>query len=317
MEYNLESILDIIELSKTYEKGRKRKRERIKYNFDIEKLKDCIVPLKKLNALIGMDDIKKNIIDQILFYSQDLNTDEMMHICITGPPGVGKSTVGNILAELYCSMGFLKTDKFKVVDRSDLIGGYLGQTALKTKKVLKESLNGVLFLDEVYSLGSGKDDGDSYSKECIDTINQFISEHTENFIMIVAGYKEEVEKYFFNMNPGLRRRFPWRYEIKDYTPSNLKDIFVYQVRQNDWDFTDSFNFSELDSIFSQKDYFKNNGGDCLNLVSKAKICHSKRVFGKKSYIKRFLNNEDVQNAFELVKKQQGPKIDNIPFGMYL
>ena len=83
------------------------------------------------------------------------------------------------------------------------------------------------------------------------------------------------------------------------------------------DVVDSFDFSALESIFSQKDYFKNNGGDCLNLVSKAKICHSKRVFGKKRFIKRFLNNEDIQNAFDLVKKHQGPKVDNIPFGMYL
>jgi len=321
-EYDINNIIDIIEVSRKYERGRKRAREtKIAYNTDLERLRYCIKPLKKLNELIGMDDIKKNIIDQILFYSQRLNTNEMMHICLTGPPGVGKTTVGKILAELYCSMGFLKTDNFNVVGRSDLIGGYLGQTALKTKKVLKNSLGGVLFVDEAYSLGCGKEDSDSYSKECIDTINQFLSENTENFIMIIAGYKEELERSFFSMNPGLKRRFPWVYDIKEYTLTNLKDIFIYQVRENGWDFDDSLkfnNYEKLESIFNNKEYFKNNGGDCLTLFDKSKICHSRRVFGKRKSMKKYLNYTDIKLALELVKSEKN-KIKNSdpPFGMYL
>ena len=317
MEFPINNIIDLINLSTDYEKGRKKKRKRTMYNFDIARLKNCIGPLKKLNNLIGMEDIKKNIIDQVLFYAQDLNTDEMMHMCITGPPGVGKTTVAKILAELYCSLGFLKTNNFTIADRSDLIGGFLGQTALKTKEVLKNSLNGVLFLDEIYSFGSGKDDGDSYSKECIDIINQFLSENTKNFIMIVAGYEDEVEKCFFDINPGLRRRFPWRYTIKDYSATNLKEIFIYQVRQNKWEFGDLFDFSQLDYIFSQKDYFKNNGGDCLTLISKARICHSRRVFGNSKIPKRFLNIEDIRDAFDIIKKQQTKKGSLPPYGMYI
>jgi SpoVK/Ycf46/Vps4 family AAA+-type ATPase len=316
--YDIKSIIDIITLSQKYEKTRKRARHsRAEFNRDFEQLRYCIEPLKKLDKLVGMEDIKKNIIDQILFYTQELNSNEMMHICITGPPGVGKTTVGKILAELFCSMGFLKTDNFKVVGRENLIGGYLGQTAIKTKKVLKEALNGVLMIDEVYSLGCGKDDSDSYSKECVDTINQFLSEHTENFVMIVAGYEEEVDRCFFSMNPGLRRRFPWRYNIKEYTPHDLKEIFSYQVYENDWKFVEEFNFMDLENIFSQKDYFKNNGGDCLTLFDKAKICHSRRVFGKRRKFKKYLNIHDIHQAFELLKKQQAPKKDPIPFGMYV
>jgi len=260
-----------------------------------------------------------NIIDQILFYTQGLNTDEMMHMCITGPPGVGKTTVGKILAELYCSLGFLKSDNFRIADRSELIGGYLGQTAIKTKKILKESLNGVLFLDEVYAFGCGKEDSDSYSKECIDTINQFLSEHTENFIMIIAGYHEEVERCFFNTNPGLRRRFPWRYEIKDYSADNLKQIFIYQVQQNNWKFEEDFDFSQLDSLFTQREYFKNNGGDCLSLMSRARICHSRRVFGKRKKFKKRLSIDDIREAFSILKQQQdkSKKDTAPPYGMYI
>ena len=320
MNYDIKSIIDIIELSEKYQSGRKRARnQKIAYNLDIEQLKLCIEPLKKLNNLIGMEDIKKNIIDQILFYSQELNTNEMMHICLTGPPGIGKTTVGKILAELYCSMGFLTTDRFSVVGRCDLIGGYLGQTAIKTKKVLKSSLGGVLFIDEAYSLGSGKDDGDSYAKECVDTINQFLSENTEDFIMIIAGYKDELERCFFSMNPGLNRRFPWVYDIKEYTLTNLKDIFIYQVKENDWGFEESFNFADLDSIFQSKEYFKNNGGDTLALFDKTKICHSRRVFGKRKKNKKYLNIIDIKTAFELVKieKNKVKKGSEPPWGMYL
>ena len=318
--YTIESILDIINVSKKYRTGRKRPREsRVAYNFDIERLENCIEPLKKLNDLVGMDDIKKNIIDQILFYSQDLNTNEMMHVCITGPPGTGKTTVGKILAELYCSMGFLKTDKFKVVGRTEFIAEYLGQTAIKTKKLLTSSLNGVLFCDEVYALSSGKSDNDSYSKEAIDTINQFLSEHTENFVMIIAGYKDDVERYFFDMNPGLRRRFPWRYEVKDYTPKQLIQIFKYQVYENDWDFEDNFPFDDLECIFSQKDYFKDNGGSTLQLFDKAKIQHSRRVFGKRKRVKKYLNIQDIIQAFDLLKKiyDNTNKKSEPPYGMYI
>jgi SpoVK/Ycf46/Vps4 family AAA+-type ATPase len=266
-----------------------------------------------------MEDIKKNIIDQVLFYTQELNTNEMMHVCLTGPPGVGKTTVGKILAELFCSMGFLKTNKFKVVSRADFIGGYLGQTAIKTKKLLTDSLDGVLFWDESYSISNGKDDSDSFAKECIDTVNQFLSEHTENFIMIICGYEEELEKCFFSMNPGLRRRFPWRYNIKEYSNTNLKDIFLYQVSENEWFFEENFDFSNLDTIFSQQEYFKNNGGDCLLLFDKAKICHSRRVFGNNSTKKRHLNITDINNAFELLKthKISTTKKDQAPYGMYV
>jgi Holliday junction resolvasome RuvABC ATP-dependent DNA helicase subunit len=246
VEYKFESLTDLIILIENYSTRYSRKKRKlneedsadstnsvIKYNEDIENLMKCIEPLKKLNNLIGMDSIKKNIIDQVLFYTQGLNTNEMMHTCLTGPPGVGKTTLGKILSEIYSNLGFLSTNKFKVVSRTELIAGYVGQTALKTLKVLNEAKGGVLFIDEAYSLGGGQDEsGTSYSKECLDTINKFLSENTSDFILIVAGYKDELDKYFFSMNKGLRRRFPWVYDISEYSINNLKDIFVHQVEQN-------------------------------------------------------------------------------------
>ena len=163
--YTFNNLTDLIAAAEIYKNGRKRIRNtvvmkpivRVPFNDDFENIIICLPALKKLNNLIGMEDVKKNIIDQILFYSQGLNTNEMMHTCLTGPPGVGKTTLGKILAEIYCSLGFLQTKKVKVVSRADLIAGYVGQTALKTLKVLNEAKGSVLFIDEAYSLGVGED----------------------------------------------------------------------------------------------------------------------------------------------------------------
>lgn len=273
--------------------------------------------------MVGMDSIKKNIVDQILFYSQKLNTNEMMHTCLTGPPGVGKTTLGKILAELYCSLGFLETDNFNVVSKPELIAGYLGQTAIKTQKVLKNALGGVLFIDEAYSLGSGSqsgEDSDAYGKECIDTINKFLSENTSNFIMIVAGYREDLDRCFFSLNKGLKRRFPWCYDIETYSNMDLKKIFIHQVLENSWDFDKKVQFNNyelLNEIFKNKEIFDQNGGDTLILFDKVKICHSRRVFGKKKKYKKVLNMTDIKLGMELFKTFKTKKITNEPpFGFY-
>ena len=320
MEYDFKTLIDVIEVAEKYKNGRKRpryneKRVSIPVNYDFEKLIDCLKPLKKLNELIGMDEVKKNIIDQILFFIQDLNTNEMMHTCLTGPPGVGKTTLGKILAELYCSLGFLKTDNFTLVSRPDLIAGYIGQTAIKTQKVLKNSLGGVLFIDEAYSLGTGGDD--DFSRECIDTINKFLSENTTDFIMIIAGYREELDKHFFALNKGLRRRFPWTYDISKYSTDNLKDIFEYQVYDNGWKLEKDL---DLTNFFKENvTLFEHSGGDTLTFFDKAKICHSRRVFGKKKKFKKILNMEDLLPAFELLKKEKEKikKKSEPPYGMYV
>jgi stage V sporulation protein K len=326
-EYKFESLSDLITSIKNYKSARKRQKTsnepiKVYHNYDMENLIYCIEPLEQLNELIGMDSIKKNIIDQVLFYAQRLNTNEMMHTCLTGPPGVGKTTLGRILAELYCNMGFLSTNRFKIVSRTELIAGYLGQTAIKTLKVLNESKGGVLFIDEAYSLGTnGEETGTSYSKECLDTINKFLSENTSDFILIIAGYKDELDSRFFSANKGLRRRFPWVYDIEEYSSNNLKDIFVYQVETNGWDLEESMilnNHKVLRELFdSQKDQFEYNGGDTLLLFDKSKICHSRRVFGQRKKYKKVLNITDIRLAIELMKSNRNKKKKiETPFGMY-
>jgi len=326
--YSFKDLSDLIKYAEKYKSSR-RKRQRTSYsqqaevaveayNVDMERLIGSIHALKKLNKLVGMDEVKKNVVDQILFFSQDLNTNEMMHTCLTGPPGVGKTTLGKILAEVYCSLGFLETDNFRVVSAADLIAGYVGQTAIKTHKVLKGCIGGVLFVDEAYSLGAGDDESQGFSKECIDCINKFLSENTKNFIMIIAGYQEELDRCFFSLNKGLKRRFPWNYNIEKYTPDNLIDIFKYQVHENGWELEAGVDNEHLKKLFTEYSIFDNNGGDTLLLFDKAKICHSRRVFGKKRRFKMVINNADLRLAAELLKSNKNSKkVKEAPYGMYV
>jgi hypothetical protein len=131
-------------------------------------------------------------------------------------------------------------------------------------------------LDEVYSLGN-KDGGDSFSKECIDTINQYLSEHVDEFICIIAGYKEQVRECFFSYNPGLERRFPWKFSVEQYTPEELFQISKLQLEESAWSWTIEDSFL-LGLIQKNKDCFKGNGGDTKNLLDKCKISHARRIF---------------------------------------
>ncbi len=184
----------------------------------------------------------------------------------------------NILAKIYCKLGILETDKVVKADRASLVGKWLGSTAIKTKEVLESAKGGVLVLDEVYSLGN-KEHSDTFSKECIDTLNQYLSEHVDDFICVIAGYKDLVQECFFAANPGLERRFPWKFTIEPYTPNELSKILKIQLNVCGWKFNESVNDKYLtDIIRINKEHFSGNGGDTKNLIDKCKIVNARRVF---------------------------------------
>ena len=169
-----------------------------RFNLDTKILHKLVGPLQKLKNMIGLKQVKQQVFEQIIFYLQNLDDQnyDMLHTVIEGEPGTGKTELAKILGEIYTEMGILSKGTFTSVKRADLIGGYLGQTAMKTKKVLEEANGGVLFIDEAYSLGN-QEGKDSYSKECIDTLTAFLTEEKEDFVLIIAGYKEDLKKCFF------------------------------------------------------------------------------------------------------------------------
>jgi SpoVK/Ycf46/Vps4 family AAA+-type ATPase len=198
-----------------------------------------------------------------------------MHTVIYGPPGTGKTEVARLIAQIYCKLGVLKNGKglFKKVTRSDLVAGYLGQTAIKTKDVITECLGGVLFIDEAYSLGN-PDKKDSFSKECIDTLCEALSAHKDELMVIIAGYETELKECFFNYNQGLDSRFPWRFKTDEYGAAELLAIFSKKVRDIGW----SCHCMTPEWFEKNKIYFKYFGRDIEILLSKIKIAHGRRVF---------------------------------------
>ena len=144
----------------------------------------------------------------------------------------GKNTHGSTYGtNVYQNRNF-KTEYFQKVTRSDLVAGYLGQTALKTTDVIKSCLGGCLFIDEAYSLGS--DDLDSFSKECVDTLGECLSRHKNDLMVIIAGYEDELEKHFFNSNKGLRSRFIWKFTIDPESALDLCRIMEKMVYDIEW-----------------------------------------------------------------------------------
>ena len=120
--------------------------------------------------------------------------------------------------------------------RSDLVAGFLGQTALKTKDIIKECLGGVLFIDEAYSLGS-QEKRDSFSKECIDTLCEALSDHKDNLMVIIAGYETDLNECFFKSNQGLNSRFTWRLKIDNYNAADLHNMFIKKINDSGWSIT--------------------------------------------------------------------------------
>jgi len=277
----------------------------IKYNINMKALHNIKEPLTELNNMIGLADLKTNIVDQILYFAQDLHkgTGDFMHTVIYGPPGTGKTEAAKIMGKIFSKLGVLKKETFKKVTRSDLIAGYLGQTALKTQDVIKEALGGVLFIDEAYSLGNSEK-RDSFAKECIDTLCESLSDNKENLMVIIAGYEKELKDCFFSFNQGLDSRFTWRFKTDDYTAEDLHNIFIKKVNDIGWDLDGKV---ETNWFKKNKDYFKFYGRDIEALLSKCKIAHSKRVFCLPETEKRKLVLKDLEKGLEIYLKNNDVK----------
>ena len=203
-----------------------------------------------------------------------------LHLVFSGNPGTGKTTVARILAEVYKEIGVLSEGQLIEVDRSGLVAGYVGQTAIKTQEKIEEAIGGILFVDEAYTLVK---DGNDYGQEAIDTILKAMEDHRDDFIVIVAGYTKQM-KDFIDSNPGLKSRFNKFIEFPDYTADELVQIFTKMCVEYDFEMT-----AEAMEIMKKRIYTM-----------------------EKNKNENFANARDVRNMFEKVITNQATRLAKNP-----
>lgn len=207
--------------------------------------------------------------------------------------------------------------------RNDLIGKYVGHTAIKTREALMKGLDKVIFIDEAYELyNTSTDNGsDSFGMECLSTILNFMNEFSDRCIIVFAGYENMLKETIFRVQPGLERRIAFTFELTDYTSNELIQIYEKQLRENDWILKDK---EKILILFEKnKKLFKFGGGDTNRLCLYTKNVYSKYAFNhllKKEAIDSVINYDIVREAIEILKQNnetQGMKVSEPPFGMYL
>lgn len=233
-------------------------------------------PLKELQTLIGLSEVKSEVSALADFVKiqqerekKGLKSVGLSYHCVfTGNPGTGKTTVARILAAIYRDLGVLNKGHLVETDRSGLVAEYVGQTAVKTNKIIDSALDGVLFIDEAYSLAQGGNN--DYGQEAISTLLKRMEDDRERLVVVLAGYPEEIKK-FIDSNPGLQSRFNRYIHFSDYTAEELKQIFLLNAKNNQYTI-DEKGLNQLsqilESALENKDESFGNGRFVRNLFEK-------------------------------------------------
>lgn len=232
--------------------------------------------MNELESLIGLGSVKKLVkeisafteIQKLRAREKLLTQPTVLHMCFSGHPGTGKTTVARILGRLLREMGVLSRGHIVEIERADLVGEYIGHTAHRTREQIKRALGGVLFIDEAYSLARGGEK--DFGKEAIDAIVKAMEDHKDDLVLILAGYKHEMEE-FLKTNPGLRSRFPIHIDFPNYTVDELVQIAELMLNQRQYRL-DIRARTKLMAMISQKqleDECPGNARTVRNLIERA------------------------------------------------
>lgn len=280
------------------------------FNFDQQDVRTEITEaLNELSQMVGLKRVKEEV-NTLLSLAQNRKQREEngyaaeainMHMAFLGNPGNGKTTVARIMAKLLYNMGFIGEDKIVEVSSPDLIAGYTGQTALKTRDVIINAMGGVLFIDEAYALNST---AGGFGDEAIAVLLKYMEDYHENLVVIVAGYEDEMEK-FLNSNSGLRSRFPNVIHFEDYTADELLQIFELLCHKKQYAMTSEAKQLLHSFIKSHKSEFRGNGRDVRNLFEKVQKKQAFRLAKEEKCTAKMLMEivkEDIQEAISDYEK---------------
>ena len=267
-------------------------------------------PYQELDDLIGLGSVKEEVRSLANFVklqkereAKGLKTAKVSyHLVFYGSPGTGKTTVARIVGRIYKDLGVLKKGHTVETDRAGLCGQYVGQTGPKTDSVVAKALDGVLFIDEAYSLVPEGGAGNDYGQEAISTILKRMEDYRDRLVVIVAGYKNDMQR-FIDSNPGLQSRFNRYIDFPDYSAGELADIFKMYLRKNQYNITpgaEELLKEKLDYAVAHKDRNFGNARYVRNMFEKSIQEQANRLSSVSNASKSQLTElteEDIMKAF--------------------
>ena len=263
--------------------------------------------LAELNALVGLSAVKEDV--NLLIHTITINEerkkmnlsvpDFSKHLVFYGNPGTGKTTVARIIANLYKELGVISKGQFVETDRSGLVAGYVGQTAIKTKELIDSAMGGVLFIDEAYTLAPEGSGGNDFGQEAIDTLLKAMEDNRDDFIVIVAGYPDLMNR-FINSNPGLNSRFNKYLYFNDYNAEELEKIFMLMCEKYQYVPDEELKeklpeFFQL-MVLTKPDNFA-NAREVRNIFEKAVQRQSSRLYNDKEHTQEDLTVLKAEDVF--------------------